>query len=256
MNKFIRVLGIVSILCFSFYYTEKIALFMQQKDPLYETIMTLKENYEVASINAVINDNYIIPGLIGKTVNVEESFRNMKYEGVFLEEELVFNEVYPSVSLKDNKDKIIAGGNPIHKRVYLLTNDAHIITYFEEMGILYSALVTKDTASRHLEYGTKINYDFANYSAVEKQINAEKQPSSFCLIKNNAELCQGKDKWLIKETIKINQSNFPTQYNKVESGDIILIEENTSLSYVKILLEQIRYKGLKVLAIDNLITEK
>ena len=76
MNKYIRAFGILSILCFSFYYTEKIALFMQQKDPIYETIETVKKDYETSSVNGIIYDEYIIPGIIGKEVNVMESFQN------------------------------------------------------------------------------------------------------------------------------------------------------------------------------------
>ena len=102
MNKYVRAFGILAILCFSFYYTEKIALFMQKKDPIYETIMTLKSDYEITSLHAYIYDNYIIPGVVGKEVNVLESFRNMKYDGVFQEDALVFNEVAPEITLQDH----------------------------------------------------------------------------------------------------------------------------------------------------------
>ena len=77
---------------------------MQQKDPIYETIETVKKDYETSSVNGIIYDEYIIPGIIGKEVNVMESFQNMKYIGAFEENELVFNEIYPTISLADNKD--------------------------------------------------------------------------------------------------------------------------------------------------------
>ena len=44
MFKHLKYLGILSLLCFSFFYTEKIAEFMHQKDPLYVSIETLKDD--------------------------------------------------------------------------------------------------------------------------------------------------------------------------------------------------------------------
>ena len=134
MNKYLRVFGILCILCFSFYYTEKIALFMQKKDPIYETILNLKDDYEVESVNATIHEEYIIPGVIGKEVNVEESFRSMKYLGAFSESNLVFDEIVPEISISQNKDKIIAQGNKIHQAVAFITKDEQLIAYLEEMG--------------------------------------------------------------------------------------------------------------------------
>ena len=52
MNKYLRIAGILSVLCFSFYFTEQAALFMRSQDPLYESIVAVKEEYKEESINA------------------------------------------------------------------------------------------------------------------------------------------------------------------------------------------------------------
>ena len=256
MNKYIRAFGILSILCFSFYYTEKIALFMQKKDPIYETIMTLKSEYETNSLNAYIYDNYIIPGVVGKEVNVEESFRNMKYDGAFQEEDLVFNEILPEISLQNNKDKIIEQGNKVHQAVALITQDEQLITYLEEMGVSYAVLTTQDTVNTHREHGIKVNYDISNYQNVEKILKENKENNDLCYISpNHEEFCKSTGKKLIKETISLSKSNFPRKYSQIASGSIIYLENNLGLQYLKLLLEQIRYKGLEVITLTELVSE-
>lgn len=256
MNKYIRIFGILSILCFSFYYTEKIALFMQQKDPIYETILTLKNDYETEAVNAYVYNDYIIPGVTGKTVNVEESFRNMKYYGVFNEANLVYNEVTPEVTLKENKDKIIKQGNKIHQAVSLITKDEQLRTYLEEMGIPYAFLTTKDNVNQNYPHGLKINYDFTNYEEVEKKLKDLKETNDLCFITpNQKEFCQSKNKTMIEETISLNKSDFVKKYNQVASGNIIYLEDNLGLPYLKLLLEQIRYKGLEIISLNDLIKE-
>ena len=79
MNKYLRIVGILSVLCFSFYFTEQAALFMRQQDPLYESILAVEEEYKEASIDAVIDDVYIIRGYSGIEFNVDKSSQNMKY---------------------------------------------------------------------------------------------------------------------------------------------------------------------------------
>ncbi len=256
MNKYIRAFGILSILCFSFYYTEKIALFMQKKDPIYETIMTLKSEYETSSLDAYIYDDYIIPGVVGKEVNVLESFRNMKYDGAFQADDLVFNEVIPEITLQDHKDKIIEQGNKIHQAVALLTQDEQLITYLEEMGVSYAVLTTKDNVNTHREHGIKVNYDISNYEEVEEILKENKENTDLCYINPNYEdFCKSVSKTLIKETLSLSKSNFPRKYSQVASGNIIYLENHLGLQYLKLLLEQIRYKGLEIIPLTELVSE-
>ncbi len=257
MNKYIRAFGILSILCFSFYYTEKIALFMQQKDPIYETIETVKKDYETSSVNGIIYDEYIIPGIIGKEVNVMESFQNMKYIGAFEENELVFNEIYPTISLADNKDKIIEKGNSKKQAISFITADEQLITYLEEMGIPYAVLTTKDTVETKREYGLKINNDYSNYQAVEKALKKGEENTDLCYVGNNQkDFCISKGKTLVKETYTLSKSNFTSKYKEISSGSIVYLQDNLGLEYLKILITQIQYQGLEIIPLTDLISER
>ena len=75
MKNFYKYFGIVAIMLVSFYYTEKIALLMRQKDPIYETIEDVVDKSNTNFVNAIIEDSTIIPGINGLAVNVDKSFQ-------------------------------------------------------------------------------------------------------------------------------------------------------------------------------------
>lgn len=256
MNRYLRVFGLVALLCFSFYYTEQIAHFMRSKDPIYESIMVFREDHELPSFNAEIIDDYIIPGLSGKTVNVEKSFRNMKNLGYFTESLFVFDELKPEISLENNLDKIISQGNPSKQAVSLLIESESHRLYLEEMGVFYALLTTKDNMNKVLTNGIKINHDFGNYDTVLKELKLKKEDTPYCLVTNkDEEFCRKKKKVLIQETLRLDRSNFSKLYNAVSSGAILSISDNLSLSNLQLLLNQIYFKGYKIVSLDELLSE-
>ena len=99
MKKYYQFFGLVLIMVFSFYYTEQIATIVLNKNPLMQMIKEEARNYNVSSVNALIDGNYIVPGLKGLEVNLRDSFYNMKESNVFSEYFLVFDEVKPEISL-------------------------------------------------------------------------------------------------------------------------------------------------------------
>ena len=91
MKKYYQFFGLVLIMVFSFYYTEQIANIVLNKNPLMQMIKEEARNYNVSSVNALIDGNYIVPGLKGLEVNLRDSFYNMKESNVFSEYFLVFD---------------------------------------------------------------------------------------------------------------------------------------------------------------------
>ncbi len=51
---------------------------MLESNELYKQIEAEKDTYEIASVNAIIEGDYIIPGLNGHVVDVKDSYYNMK----------------------------------------------------------------------------------------------------------------------------------------------------------------------------------
>lgn len=257
MKNFYKYFGIVAIMLFSFYYTEKIALFMRQKDPIYETISDVKENQDTTSVNAIIEDDYITPGINGLSINVSKSFQKMKSFGAFNKYYLIFDQVKPNVSLENNKDKIITKGNKLKKAVSLIltTTDTDISQYCQENKIKTSVLINQDTFKRDSVH-EQINDDTKQYNETERLLNSINQNKNICLVNNyNEELCKKNKKYLVKPTLELNRSNIAVIKSKIESGTILTIQQNASLEDFKILLNQIKYQGLEIQTLSELISE-
>ena len=120
MKKYFQIIGIISLACFSFMFTEKTALMVRNSDSLMQTIKENEAQYEVKSINASIEGNTIIPGIGGKKVNGSKSYTNMKRLGQFNANLLLYDYILPEVSLTKNYDKYVIGGNPRKNMVSLI----------------------------------------------------------------------------------------------------------------------------------------
>ena len=105
---------------FSFYYTEKIALYVQNNTPLKKEIVLYSKDNNIKSVNAIIDGKYITPGINGLLVNIDKSYNQMKIYNVFSEKYIVYDEVKPEISTKEFKDKIINKGNSLRNSVSLI----------------------------------------------------------------------------------------------------------------------------------------
>ena len=256
MKKKIRILGLITLLCCSFYTTKELALFMKSKDPLYESIEVMKDEYYENPRDAYIDQDYMIPGLDGQQLDVDSSYQNMRQNGALELKKLVFSAIEPTISARTNKDKIIVKGNSQKNGVSFLIDNQEFSVYLEEMGISYAILTTKETMNNHYEFGKKLNDDFQNYEEVEGYLSRKKELVPYCYInQRDKKTCVQHKKYLFQETKEINKNNFAKEYNKISSGDILFLNENMGISYLKMLIYQIQFKGLKILPISTLLSE-
>ena len=63
-----------------------------------------------------------------------------------------------------------------------------------------------------------------------------------------------KKKILVESTYNINNNNIASYLNKVEAGSIYYLK-NLDLSYLKLLIENIVYKGYSIVNLSQLISE-
>ncbi|HET7522458.1 MAG TPA: polysaccharide deacetylase family protein [Bacillales bacterium] len=104
------------------------------EDPLLENIQAAAEKYNRPAINAVIHPVWkAIPGYNGLKVDVKASYANMKKEGSFDKDQLVFKEIQPDISLNDLPPAPIYKGNPKKPMVSLMVNVAWGNEYLPKM---------------------------------------------------------------------------------------------------------------------------
>ena len=151
--------SLLVLVLFSFFYTDRVMNFINKKDPLMNKIDLLKDKYEVLPVNAVLDSNTIIPGVKGKSVDLDKSYENMKVSGIFREDYLVYNDILPSEMLSNNMDKYIIGGNTSSNRVSLL-----VITNYDNI----------DKIKNNLTNGSIILLnDMNNLDIIVKYINSK-----------------------------------------------------------------------------------
>lgn len=239
----------------SFYYTERVALFVKNKNPIMQTLNEVKDSKYVNYINSTIIDNkYIIPGLNGQEVNLDASFSNMSGEE-YNEDKIVFSEIKPTVSLEDNKEKIIIRGNESKNSVSIIfENISELSKYMIQNNYKVNLLINEEKYD--------LNYELINssnskkiYNNIESFLTKNKINKQLCFVRNDniSKLCQ--NKYLFKESLNINHSNISSELNKIKSGEIILIKDSLSLAELNILINQIKYRDLNIIPLSELITE-
>ncbi len=257
MNRCFKSLGMIVLLCASFYYTHQFALLMKSKDPIYQSILLSAKEKQVASLSATIDGDYIVPGIDGLKVNVDKSFQKMKSLGAFLESYLVFDEEMPTVSLNNNMDKIINKGNSVKQSVsFIIDENSNLASYFDKQHINYAYFATLKTAKDDV-LGEKINIDEKNYNEVDKILNKKNDLANiYCPINIlSKDFCKSKGKIMIMPTVEINKLNFASLQNSIVSGSIIYIK-NLDVSLLKLLIENLVYKNYSIVNLSYLLSEK
>ena len=126
MSKFLKFCGLITLICFSFFYTEKVMNVVSEQDPLKVKIINEANNYKINPNEAVVTPDTIIPGSNGRVVNIEKSYKKMKKSNVFNNNMLVYDTLYPEYRLSSNLDKYIVRGNINNKEisiVFLILNN-------------------------------------------------------------------------------------------------------------------------------------
>lgn len=256
IKKFFEYIGIIGICLLSFYYTEKVALYVKNKNPIMKSIKDLKDTLDVGYIDStIIDDMYIIPGLNGQELNANRSFSNMQEKSVYDKSKLVFNEVRPVISIEDNKDKIIIRGNKEKNSVSLIFENVNNLSkYLHQNNYKVNVLINSEDYDLNYELINDSNSDKI-YNNIETFLTKNKVNKNICYIKSDEIPKNCKNKYLFKPSLIINHSNISTEKNKISSGEIILIKDSITLTELNIILNQIKYQDLKIVPLSELISE-
>lgn len=252
--KYFKLIGIMSLLVFSFYLTDLATEIAINSNPLMQTIKDNSKNYNTSSVNATINDNTIIPGIKGKVVNEMESFLNMKDFGSFNSNYLLYDFIEPEVSLNANKEKIIISGNKKLRQVTLLVKDTKLIEYLKNNKYKYTKLIKYDDLLD--KDNVNIESDRLKFFDVDTLLNKKELNNKICILDySNIENCKKKKYYIVKPNIVIKNNNMVSNINNIDNGSIIYINDNLSLDNLKIIINLIKRKDMKLVYLSEIIKE-
>lgn len=254
--KFFRLIGIMTLLVFSFYLTDFVTELAINTNPLMHSIKNNGYSYETLSVNAIINDNTIIPGIRGKKVNEMESFLNMKDFGAFNSNYLVFNSIKPDISIEDNLDKIIISGNKNKREIsILIMNNIDVLEYIKDNNIKYSKLIDiKDELDINENINIENNKD--KFDDLDTLLKKKKINKKICIINySNIEQCKKNKYYLVKSNITLKNTDFNSTLNKIDIGSIILIDDNLSLENFNIFFKTMKKRDINFVSLSELIKE-
>lgn len=279
MKNIIKVIGLFSLIGFSFFYTDKILEVIKSEDKIMIEITSVTDLYKMLPVNANVLGNTIIPGLNGRDINIDASYKEMKSSGVFNKNLIVYDEVLPNISIHNNKDKFIIKGNNNKEMVsilFVLDNDKYFEKIVEILKkkevdanffVSYAYLINNSTKIKEI-----LNHEFYSYGDNGKYISDNLLFSNnlisrirgleakYCLAKKMEEdileLCSKNNLYTIVPNIIGDKSPYSIVKDNLSSGSIILLSMNQeTVNELSIIIDYIRGKGIKIGGLSTLLSE-
>ena len=280
MKNIFKVIGLLSFIAVTFFYTDKVMHVIREEDKIMIEINQIKDSLKKVPINAQINNDEIIPGINGKEVNAEKSYKFMKNNGVFRIEDIVYNTITPDVTIENHKDKYIVSGNSMKHAVSLIFilnskkyleklerifDDKNIVVnYFvDDSFLILNSTMIKDMSNREFyNYGDDGNYTPDNIIFSNNLISRiSNHHSNLCLVikkdKNTIDICSKNNLYTILPNKIIEKNPYMMLKNNINIGDMILLPiTQATINELPIIIDYIKGKGIDIIGLNDLLSEE
>lgn len=283
LKKSLKILGLILLIGFSFFYTEKVATVVRNQDPLMIKILEHRSIFNKDSIDAFIEDNSIIPGINACVVDINSSYSKMKRVGSYNSNMIEYKEIKPKLSIQKIYDKYIIRGNKDKPEVALVfklndtINITNIINILSKRGIKASffidgklienesqniyKLINQGHEIYNLGYEGQYNKNLLLWtnSMIE---NMSYNKSKYCLIttenKKVLDICSSNKMYTIKSDIVINYgTSFNDTKSNIVKGSIIVFDiNNKTMTEIPKALLFLNSKGYKYNLLSNHLSER
>lgn len=281
MKRFFEILGFLSLVCFSFFYTEKTIDVVKEVDDIMITLKEQAPKYQEKAENAKIDGKFMTPGISGKIVNLQKSYEEMKHYGKFHPNLLVYDKVSPEISIKNRYDKYIQTGNPKKRQVSFLFiidekgNPSPIIEILKDKKVtgtffidgswleknqneLVSLIEGKFTVGNYSYRGDYGHESFVWIDTIIKRVGGQKQ--SYCLVekenKKALSTCKLQKDYTIYPNIIIKENPYSELTEQVESGSIILMRLDAQVKKeLPLMITYLKQKGYEIVNLEQLLEE-
>ena len=277
MRKLFEIIGLLSLACFSFYLTEKTTLVFENVDNIMIKIKEKSNDFNMEPMDAIINDNTIVPGKYGRVVNIKKSYKKMKKYGEYNENMYVYDYIKPQISLSDNLDKYIINGNKQNRYISLIfkvndrVNDVKTIinkykfkttffinsNWFENNNDFVIELIKLGHNIGNLS--NNLDYNDSSFGWMDTIIKSlTNQKKGFCYYQDNINIenCIKYKNYIIKP-IEIN-NNLLFEVKKIlRNGIILSFDINSKLiQELESIINYIYSKGYEIVNLEKLVEEK
>lgn len=280
MKTIIRMIGLVTLIGFSFFYTDKVIEVIREEDEIMIELESIKDIYKIEPINATIVSNTIIPGQNGRNINIEASYKKMKSNGLFNENLLIYNDITPKINLNSNKDKFIIQGNNTKKiisLIFILDNNKYLdeitnilkikditVSYFIDYNYLInnSTIIKEIPNHEFYSYGNNGKYTSDNLLFSNNLISRISNNNAiYCLAKDMEKdilnLCSENNLYTITPTIIGEKKPYNHIKEKLTNGSIILLNLNKETTKeLSTIIDYIKGKGYKIEGLSTLLSEE
>ncbi len=253
---------------FSFYYTNKIVQYYNDKDQIMVSINTYAKEVETNCIEGSISQDGVILGLSGISVNKKKSYSNMKGIG-FDEEMIVLERKECIVNKKANLDEYIISGNKYLNAVSILLLVDNIY-YLEDILLaaetknikldlvvnLNLLKVKKDLLKEYYDKGYNILYsDNNNLKEYLKELKSiDKNIETFCVYNDYdlIEECSNNKINSIKTNMMFESNILLNAKDNITPGNIMILKcNNDTKSELGLLSNYLTNKGYKILSVTE-----
>ena len=270
--KLIKIIGLLTLICLTFFYTEKVIDVAISQDEIMAKIKEYSLENNKEAINATIINDTIIPGHIGKYIDADSSYKAMKKIGYFEPNQLIYKNIYPEISIYNNYNKYIVSGNNNEKAVsllYIINNNNTIddilniinkhqikINFFIDSNYLNNNIniIDKIKNNEIYNYGSNGKYTKDNLIIANNIINNKANNKAiYCLFLKKDSTFQESciDLKMFSLIPKTNITSFNLK-NNLENGSMLLIDNTKELNGV---IDYILSKGYRIVPLSELIYE-
>lgn len=282
MKKTFELIGLVVLICFSFIYTEQISTVIKKNDDILKEIEAISDQYKIDAVDAIIDNNNIIPGSNGMEIDIKESYEKMKKIDSFNSNLLVYKEIEPNISVNGVYDKYIISGNKNKKEVsllFLVEQDDNVDSilgilsryqvsatfyvdgnWFESNNEKVIELIEKGYLIGNLGYN--YNYDTSGISWMNTIVTKiGKQNTTYCYTTEDNEkllnICKNNKSYTIKPSIVVKDNPFIEIKKNLNNGSIISLKTNNKLiKELPLIIEYINSRDLEIVNLEELLDER
>ena len=280
MKNILKIVGLFVLMGFSFFYTDKVLEVIREEDNIMIELNNVKDLYKIEAVSANVVSNTIIPGVNGRVVNIDKSYKEMKSIGKFNKNSIIYDIVRPSVSTLNNKDKFIIKGNSMKQMVGLvflvddnkyldkinkISIDSEVVfNYFVDYEFLIdnTTLIKEMSNSEFYSYGNNGKYSPDNLLFSNNLISRiSGNEAVYCLSSNMdldvLNLCNSNNLYTLVPSVIAFDNMYSEVSKNLESGSIILFEINKdTVNNLDIIVNYIKGKGLKIGGLSDLLSEE